>query len=58
MENGSLNDLLHNETMHLTGEVILQIMRDVAQGIRYLHSSKPPVSYRNLSEIVFVVNDL
>ena len=29
MEYGSLHDLLQNETMPLTGEVILQIARDV-----------------------------
>ena len=31
MEYGSLHDLLHNETMPLTGDVILQICRDVSQ---------------------------
>ena len=31
MEYGSLHDLLRNETMPLTGDVILQICRDVSQ---------------------------
>ena len=72
MEYGSLHDLLHNETMPLTGDVILQICRDVsqtifmcvilvmpsvlicklriqlAQGLRFLHSSKPPILHGDL----------
>jgi len=43
MEYGSLHDLLRNETMALSGEIILQISRDVAQGLRFLHSSRPPL---------------
>jgi len=43
MEYGSLHDLLRNETMHLSGEIILQVTRDIAQGLRFLHSSKPPM---------------
>ena len=30
MEYGSLHDLLRNETMYLSGEIILQITRDVS----------------------------
>jgi len=48
MEHGSLYDLLRNETLHLSGDVILQIVRDVAQGLRFLHSSKPPVLHGDL----------
>ena len=40
-EYGSLHDLLRNETMYAGGEIILQIVRDVSQGLRYLHASKP-----------------
>jgi serine/threonine protein kinase len=43
IEYGSLHDLLNNETMHAGGEIILQILRDVSQGLRFLHSSKPPI---------------
>ena len=43
MEYGSLHDLLRNETMYLSGEIILQIMRDVTHGLRYLHSARPPI---------------
>eukprot|EP00980_Cylindrotheca_fusiformis_P005527 scaffold1172_cov115-Cylindrotheca_fusiformis.AAC.2 len=48
MDNGSLYDLLRNETMYTGGEIIMQICRDVAQGIRFLHASKPPILHRDL----------
>ena len=48
MEYGSLYDLLRNETMYAGGEIILQIVRDIAQGIRYLHESKPPITHGDL----------
>ena len=47
-EYGSLHDLLKNETMYAGGEICLQIMRDVASGLRYLHSSKPPIFHGDL----------
>ncbi|CAB9509368.1 activated protein kinase catalytic subunit alpha-1 [Seminavis robusta] len=48
MEYGSLHDLLRNETMLLAGEIILPIIRDLAQGLRFLHSSKPPILHGDL----------
>jgi len=48
MENGSLYDLLRNETMYTGGEIIMQIVRDIAQGLRFLHASKPPILHRDL----------
>ena len=48
MEYGSLHDLLSNETMHLSGEIILQVSRDIAQGLRFLHSSKPPIMHGDM----------
>ena len=76
MEYGSLHDLLRNETMYLSGEIIIQIARNVshptflvtsvtsfrlslmnplalyllqlAQGLRFLHSSKPPILHGDL----------
>jgi serine/threonine protein kinase len=47
-EYGSLYDLLRNETMYAGGEIILQIVRDIAQGLRYLHASKPPILHGDL----------
>ena len=40
---GSLYDLLHNETMVFEGETILPILRDIAQGLRFLHSAEPQI---------------
>ncbi|CAB9517043.1 Ephrin type-B receptor 3 (Fragment) [Seminavis robusta] len=48
MEYGSLYDLLRNDSMHLAGDIILQVCRDVAQGLRYLHSSHPPVFHGDM----------
>ncbi|CAJ1970011.1 unnamed protein product [Cylindrotheca closterium] len=48
MENGSLYDLLRNETLYTGGEIITQIVRDIAQGLRFLHASKPPILHRDL----------
>jgi guanylate cyclase len=48
MEYGSLYDLLHNETMTPGGEIILQVIRDIVQGIQFLHASKPPILHGDL----------
>ena len=48
MEYGSLYDLLRNETMTPGGEIILQIVRDIVQGIQFLHASKPAILHGDL----------
>jgi serine/threonine protein kinase len=48
MDHGSLFDLLHNETMIVEGEMVLQILRDIAQGLRFLHAAKPQVIHGDL----------
>jgi serine/threonine protein kinase len=48
MQLGSLYDLLHNETMELEGELVLQILRDIAQGLRFLHAATPKVIHGDL----------
>eukprot|EP00980_Cylindrotheca_fusiformis_P014254 scaffold3774_cov126-Cylindrotheca_fusiformis.AAC.4 len=48
MENGSLHDLLRNETLYTGGEMIHQIVRDVSRGLRFLHASKPPILHGDL----------
>lgn len=57
MEYGSLHDLLRNETMYLSGEIILQIARDVAQGLRYLHTAKPPIQHGDLKPANILVDN-
>lgn len=41
-------DLLRNETLYTGGEIIIQIVRDIAQGLRFLHASKPPILHHDL----------
>ena len=41
MDYGSLYDLLHNDSMAIEGEIILPILKDIAQGLRFLHSADP-----------------
>jgi serine/threonine protein kinase len=48
MEYGSLHDLLRNETFIATGDIIMQILRDITQGLRYLHASKPAILHGDL----------
>jgi serine/threonine protein kinase len=48
MEYGSLYDLLHNDTIVIDGELLLPILRDVAQGMRFLHASEPKVIHGDL----------
>lgn len=55
MERGSLYALIHNDTVVLEGDQLLHIMQDVAQGIRFLHASRPQVVHGALrAENVFV----
>lgn len=48
VEFGSLYDVLHNETLLLEGEMILPILQDVVQGMRYLHASTPTIVHGDL----------
>ena len=48
MDHGSLYDILHNKTMDLDGEIILPILRDIAQGVRFLHAADPQIIHSDL----------
>jgi len=48
MDHGSLYDLLHNESMVIDGELVLPILRDIAQGVRFLHAADPLVIHGDL----------
>ena len=48
MDHGSLYDLLQNTTCELEGEQLLQMLRDVAQGVRFLHSTNPQILHGDL----------
>lgn len=48
MGHGSLYDVLHNDTLVLEGEMILPLLRDIAQGMRYLHATDPVIIHGDL----------
>jgi guanylate cyclase len=48
MDHGSLHDLLHNLTLRLDGDLVLPILRDIAQGLRFLHAAHPQVVHGDL----------
>uniref|UniRef100_A0A7S1DAK1 Guanylate cyclase n=1 Tax=Cyclophora tenuis TaxID=216820 RepID=A0A7S1DAK1_CYCTE len=48
MDHGSLYDLLHNDSVVIDGELVLPILRDIAQGVRFLHAANPQVIHGDL----------
>jgi serine/threonine protein kinase len=57
MEHGSLHDLLHNDTVFIEGELILPILRDVAQGMRFLHAASPQVLHGDIKAANVLVDN-
>jgi len=51
MTNGSLHDLLHNETLQLDSELVLPMLRDILQGMRFLHAAAVPIIHGNTKHI-------
>jgi len=56
MHHGSLYDLLHNEIMVIEGEMLLPLLRDVSQGMRFLHSADPQVLHGDLKAANILVD--
>lgn len=40
MHFGSLHSILHNKSMPLDGSIILPILRDIAQGMRFVYKAE------------------
>ena len=49
MQYGSLYDCLHNDTLEIDEEMATEILEDVAEGMKYLHTHSPSVVHRYLS---------
>lgn len=47
-QNGSLYDILHNETMPLDGDLLLPMLQDIVSGVRFLHAADPQVVHGDL----------
>jgi guanylate cyclase len=56
MEHGSLYDILHNETMPITEDIMIPILRDIAQGMRFLHAASPQVLHGDLKAANILVD--
>lgn len=48
MEHGSLRDVLSNETFAFDGEILLPILQDITQGLRFLHTISPQIVHGDL----------
>jgi serine/threonine protein kinase/ABC-type glycerol-3-phosphate transport system substrate-binding protein len=48
MSNGSLRDLLHNQCVPLDTDMALPMIRDIVQGMRFLHAGRRPVVHGDL----------
>ncbi|CAB9511219.1 activated protein kinase catalytic subunit alpha-1 [Seminavis robusta] len=56
MDNGSLYDILHNETFWLDGEILLPLLKDISQGCRFLHAADPAVVHGDLKSANILVD--
>ncbi|CAB9526100.1 activated protein kinase catalytic subunit alpha-1 [Seminavis robusta] len=56
MDHGSLFDILQNNTMVFEGDTLLNILRDVSQGMRFLHASNPAVIHGDLKAANILVD--
>jgi serine/threonine protein kinase len=57
MQLGSLHSMMHNETMTFESAILLDYMRDIVSGMRFLHSGKHPVIHSDLKSQNVLVDD-
>ncbi|CAJ1954719.1 unnamed protein product [Cylindrotheca closterium] len=56
MEHGSLSEVLQNPTMALESEMILRILQDITQGVRFLHSFEPQMVHGDLTSANILID--
>ncbi|CAB9499064.1 activated protein kinase catalytic subunit alpha-1 [Seminavis robusta] len=56
MEHRSLYDLLQHPSMIIEGELLLPILRDISQGVRFLHAANPQVIHGDLKAANILVD--
>ena len=47
-QHGSLYDILHNQTASVDGDFLLPVLRDISQGVRFLHAASPQLIHSDL----------
>ncbi|KAL6062440.1 putative serine/threonine-protein kinase drkA, variant 2 [Balamuthia mandrillaris] len=57
MSRGNLRDVLNDESVDLSWELILKIASDAAQGMNYLHTYQPPIIHRDLKSHNLLVDE-
>eukprot|EP00002_Diphylleia_rotans_P016595 TRINITY_DN322_c0_g1_i1.p1 TRINITY_DN322_c0_g1~~TRINITY_DN322_c0_g1_i1.p1 ORF type:complete len:2502 (+),score=409.05 TRINITY_DN322_c0_g1_i1:87-7592(+) len=57
MVHGSLYDVLHNESMVIPYQQRVAFMLDIAKGMQYLHTAKPPIIHRDLKSHNVLVDE-
>lgn len=56
MQYGSLRELLSNQTFPLDPEQTLPLIRDIMQGMRFIHSAEPPILHGDLKSANVLVD--
>ena len=48
LERGSLWGIIHDKRVYITQPMRVKMAQDIARGLYYLHSLKPPVLHRDI----------
>eukprot|EP00002_Diphylleia_rotans_P030967 TRINITY_DN640_c0_g1_i7.p1 TRINITY_DN640_c0_g1~~TRINITY_DN640_c0_g1_i7.p1 ORF type:complete len:2512 (+),score=542.25 TRINITY_DN640_c0_g1_i7:107-7642(+) len=57
MEHGSLFDVLHDSKKVIPLQLRIRFMLDIVKGMKYLHSSNPPILHRDLKSLNILADD-
>ncbi|KAL6079285.1 putative Serine/threonine protein kinase-transforming protein Rmil [Balamuthia mandrillaris] len=57
MSRGSLYQILHNDELELSWDLLRQIMLDACKGMTYLHNSEPVIVHRDLKSHNLLVSE-